>query len=74
MSKVEVIGWRHLPWQRRLHHFKHRKGMKTAVAACWLVSPVRSLKVDDDKPKCGLCEIMLSYHSGDDWYGEESHD
>lgn len=71
MTQVEVLGWRHLPWQKRLHYFKRRKGMVSAVSACWLVSPVKSLKVDDDKPKCGLCEIMLAYHSGEDWLEPE---
>lgn len=72
MTKIEVIGWRHLPQQRLSHHFKRRKDMDTAVAACWLVSPVNKLKVADNNPKCGLCEIMLAYHGGEDWYGEES--
>lgn len=70
MSSVEVIGWRHVPWGKRLHHFKRRKDMDMAVSACWIVSDYKKLKVDADKPKCGLCEIMIAYHNGIDLLSE----
>lgn len=68
MTQVIEIGWRHLPWAKRLHHFKRRKSMDQAVSACWTVSDYKRLKVNDDLPKCGLCEIMIAYHGGEDWY------